>query len=131
MKFSKFSSYYHHCHIPIEFLYVFINHKESKMFQSIINWSNTSLKCVLNKFTKQNIVFLTQKCTLYGEVTYMTVLLWGSRWPLGQSKQNTVINIGLVRLPPWQWSKDGRWPWQYLKGSIWMVLHINFELTIK
>ena len=31
-----------------------------------------------------------------------------SWWPSGQTCTNAVINIGLVRLPPWEWPKVGR-----------------------
>ena len=33
--------------------------------------------------------------------------LWGSWWPSGRTCTNAVINIGLVRMSPWEWPKVG------------------------
>ena len=52
--------------------------------------------------------------------------LQGSRWPSGRMWTKAVINIGLVRLSPWEWPKvDPRAAkWQFKKKKKYNILFI-------
>ena len=53
--------------------------------------------------------------------------LQGSRWPSGRMWTKAVINIGLVRLSPWEWPKvgPGAAKWQFKKKKVQHPIHFD------